>query len=271
MSDATFSARELAYRYPRRPVPALADLSVEVPAGSVFAVLGPNGSGKSTLLRLLLGALSPSAGTVAYRGRAVQEWSRRGLARRVGVVPQLEPITFPLTIRELVAMGRYPHLGPWRAEGVADAAAIEAAMERCDVATMADRGLETLSGGERQRARVARALAQEPETLVLDEPTAALDIHHEMAMFELLSHLARDDGTTVVIATHNVNLASRYAHRILLLDQGRQAAAGTPRDVLTEPVIRRVYRWPVAVLDHPGPGADTGAPQIVPLARTTTG
>ncbi len=271
MSDTTFLTTNLSFAYPGRPAPALNDLGMAVASGTVHAVLGPNGSGKSTLLRLLLGALRPTGGAVEYRGHAIHEWSRRGLAQRVGVVPQLEPITFPLTVRELVAMGRYPHLGPWRSERAADRAAVDAAMQRCDVAPMATRRLDTLSGGELQRARVARALAQEPETLVLDEPTASLDIHHEMAMFELLARLATDDGTTVVIATHNMNLASRYAGGVLLLDEGRQAAAGSPESVFNEEVLRRVYRWPVAVVPHPGPGADAGAPQIVPLAWPSGG
>ena len=271
MSKAVFAATQLGFHYPGHVTPAIDELTLEVPSGSIYTVLGPNGSGKSTMLRLFLGALSPTGGTVTYRGRPVHQWSRRELAQRVGVVPQSEPITFPLTVRELVAMGRYPHLGPWRAEGAPDRAAIDAALERCEITALADRPLGTLSGGESQRARVARALAQEPETLVLDEPTAALDIHHEMAMFELLSHLARRDGKTVVIATHHINLASRYGSHVVLLDSGRLAAAGTPGDVFTADVIGRVYRWPVAIVEHPGPGPDTGAPQVVPLAQQGAG
>jgi iron complex transport system ATP-binding protein len=241
---------------------------MHVPPGSVFALLGPNGSGKSTLLKLLLGALTPTAGEARYRDQAVSEWPRRDYARHVGVVPQLEQITFPLTVRELVSMGRYPHMGTWRAEGSADRHAVDQAMRRCEIVELAGRPLNTLSGGERQRARVARALAQEPDTLVLDEPTAALDIHHEMAMFELLAQLAQRDGKTVVIATHNVNLAARYATRVLLLDRGRPAAVGTPVEVIEADTIGRVYRWPVAITQHPGPGPDTGAPQVVPLAES---
>ncbi len=265
-AGATFATRGLKYCYPGQPHPAIDGLTIDVHAGSVFALLGPNGSGKSTLLKLLLGALTPMAGEAKYRDLAVNHWGRRDYARHVGVVQQLEQITFPLTVRGLVSMGRYPHMGRWQAEGVADRQAIDQALERCEIVELAERPLNTLSGGERQRARVARALAQEPDTLVLVEPTAALDIHHEMAMFELLAQLALRDGKTVVIATHTINLAARYATQVLLLDHGRPAAAGTPTEVIEEDTIGRVYRWPVAIVEHPGPGPDAGAPQVVPLA-----
>ncbi len=262
-----FAARDLSLTYPDQDQPALDRITLDVPGATVYAILGPNGSGKSTLLKLCLGALHPSAGQIAYTGRRVDEWPRGEFARRVGAVPQIEQVTFPMTVRELVAMGRYPHLGPWRAETRTDRTAISNALERCELADLAGRPIGTLSGGERQRARVARALAQEPDTLVLDEPTAALDIHHEMAMFELLAELARHDGKTVLIATHNINLAARYATQVLLLDRGRAAAVGTPDRVIDAETISRVYRWPVAIVDHPGPGPDTGAPQVLPLGK----
>jgi len=255
----------LTFRYPEAPGPALLDLSLEIPSGACTAVLGPNGSGKSTLLRLLLGTLRPAAGSVDFGGRALGSWQRESLARSVGVVPQGEEAVFPLTVRELVAMGRYPHLGPWRREGAADRRAVEEAMRVCDVHGLAHRPLATLSGGERQRARLARALAQQADTLALDEPTAALDVSHEMAMFELLRGLSRA-GKTVLLITHNLNLAARYADRLVLLSAGRLAAAGPPAEVLTRATVEGVYGWPVQIVPHPGPGPDTGAPQVVPLA-----
>lgn len=266
-TTTTFHARDLAFTFPGARLPAVDGVSVSVEAGDFFAVIGPNGSGKSTLLRLLLGALRPDGGVVEYGGRDVADWSRRELARRIGVVPQVEELAFPVSVRELVAMGRYPHLGPWRPEGADDRRAVREAMERCDVLDMADRPVATLSGGERQRARLARALAQQPDTLVLDEPTTALDIRHEMEIFELLHRLADDGAVTVVLVTHHLNLAARYARRLLLLDEGRAAALGTPADVLTDITVRRVYQWPVAIQPHAGPGRDAGAPQVVPLAQ----
>ena len=260
-----WSCRGATFRYPEAQRPAVDGVSIDVPAGACTAVLGPNGSGKSTLLRLMLGTLSPAAGEVELDGSPVGRWDRGEIARTVGVVPQGEEATFPMSVRELVAMGRYPHLGPWRREGEGDRRAIERAMARCDVLALAHRPVSTLSGGERQRARVARALAQEPAALALDEPTAALDVSHEMAIFELLRELGRG-GTTVLLITHNLNLAARYADRLVLLDRGRVAAAGVPAEVLTRETVERVYGWPVRITRHDGPGPDEGAPQVVPLA-----
>jgi iron complex transport system ATP-binding protein len=265
----TYDVAGLGFRYPGAASPALDGVDLRIPAGSFYGVIGPNGCGKTTLLRLLLGALPPATGTVRYRDRPLAEWRREELARRVGVVAQLEPLVFPLSVRELVSMGRYPHLGRWRAEGAGDRAAIDRAMETCDVAAFAARPVGTLSGGEIQRARLARALAQEPETLVLDEPTASLDIGHEMGLFDLLRSLA-DTGVTVVLVTHNLNVAARYADRLLLLDRGRPAAEGAPADVFTLAALERVYGWPLAVTSHPGSGPDAGAPQVVPLRQPHT-
>lgn len=260
-----WSCRGVSFRYPDTGRPALDGVSLEVPAGACTAVIGPNGSGKSTLLRILLGTLRADAGEARLDDRPVAEWTREAMARQVGVVPQGEEAVFPMTVREMVAMGRYPHLGPWRREGDADRRAVERAMRRCDVLAFAARPLSTLSGGERQRARVARALAQEPAALALDEPTAALDVAHEMAIFELLRDLGRA-GTTVLLVTHNLNLAARYADRLVLLDRGRIAAQGAPAQVLMRETVERVYGWPVRIDRHPGPGPDAGAPQVVPLS-----
>ena len=259
-----YRATGLRYRYPDARRDAVQDIELAVPRGAFYAVIGPNGCGKTTLLKLLLGALDPHAGRIAYDDRPLDDWPRRELARRVGVVPQSEELVFPLTVRELVAMGRYPHLGPWHGERAADRSAVGSAMARCDIAELSARPMSTLSGGERQRARLARALAQEPDTLVLDEPTASLDIAHEMGIFELLRGLA-DSGVTVLMVTHNLNVAARYADRLLLLDRGDPVAEGTPADVFTADTLETVYRWPIAVADHPGPGPDTGAPQVTPL------
>lgn len=263
--EEVLAARAVDYRYAGADSLALAGVDMAVSAGSLYAVLGPNGSGKSTLFKLLLGVMAPSAGEVRYLGRPVAAWHRRDLARRVGVVPQVEETAFPLTVRDLIAMGRYPHLGAWRREGAEDREAIAEAMERCNVSQLATRPFATLSGGERQRARIARALAQRPSALVLDEPTASLDVRHEMGIFNLLRELTHD-GVTVALVTHNLNLAARYADCVLLLDDGRVAGEGPPASVLSRTTLERVYRWPVTVTTHPGPGPDAGAPQIIPLA-----
>lgn len=266
MTSPVLAASGLRFRYPEAPRPAVDEVDLTVPEGTLVGVIGPNGSGKSTLVKLLLGALEPDRGGIRVLGRDLPSWRRRELARRVGVVPQNESVTFPVSVREFVAMGRYPHLGPWRTERPGDRRAVARALERCDVDGLAGRTFSTLSGGERQLARVARALAQEPDLLVLDEPTVSLDVRHEMEIYELLRELV-GEGTTVLLVTHNLNAASRYANRLLLLHEGRARAEGPPRDVLTRGTVEDVYRWPVRIVPHPGPGPDEGAPQVVALAR----
>ena len=254
-------AVDLTVRYPGMDHPALNDVSMVVPRGSFYAVLGPNGSGKSTLLRALLGMVPSVTGETRVSGRSVSEWNRRALAREVGVVPQAESVAFPLTVRDLVGMGRYPYLGPLQPESPADREAIQRAMERCDVWELGHRFISTLSGGELQRARVARALAQEPEALVLDEPTTSLDMRHEMEILELLRSSA-NGGMTIFLITHHLDLAARFADRVLLLDRGRVAAEGEPREVLRESTLQQVYQWPVTVDDDPA----TGGLRVTPLS-----
>jgi iron complex transport system ATP-binding protein len=261
--SAVFTADSLTFRYPDSHRDALADVTASVDAGAFACLIGPNGCGKSTLLRLLLGALKPASGSARFEGRASSEWDRRELALMIGAVAQIEEVVFPFTVWETVSMGRYPHLGAWRAMRDIDREAVTRALARCDLTTMSDRLVSNLSGGERQRVRIARALAQQPRVLVLDEPTASLDLGHEMALFELLDDLCTRDGVTVVAATHNLNLAARFASAMLLLVDGRVAAAGTPARVITKDVIERVYGWAVKIdyiVDARG-----HAPQVIPL------
>lgn len=261
-SPPAFETRGLTVRYPGSARPALADVDFAVEPGTLYAILGPNGSGKSTLMRALLGVLRPTAGRAFFAGRNVRHWKRRELARRVGAVAQSESTSFPIRVRELVAMGRYPHLGALSREGPDDHAAIEAAMERCDVAGLAKREISTLSGGEAQRARIARALAQEPSALALDEPTSSLDIRHEMAILGLLKRSA-EEGMAVLLVTHHLELAGRFADRLLLLSDGSVAAEGGADEVLREDILTRVYGWPVDVPVDP----ETGHRRVVPRTR----
>lgn len=260
-----FDAEQLVLRYPGARRPALDGVDVRVPTGTFYGVIGPNGSGKSTLLRVLLGLLRPDSGVARFDGRSLRDWSRIELARRVGVVAQNEEMVFPVTVHEMVFMGRYPHIGAWRRPGGEDHKAVENAMTRCGITRFSNRLVSTLSGGERQRVRLARALAQQPDTFALDEPTASLDVGHEMTIFEMLARLVREDGATVVVVTHNLNLAARYADRLLLLDAGSVVAEGSPGTVLVRETVERVYGWPIRIVSHPGPGPDKGAPQVVPL------
>ncbi|HVE79432.1 MAG TPA: ABC transporter ATP-binding protein [Gemmatimonadaceae bacterium] len=247
-------------RYRGASVAALDGVSFQVPSGAVTAVVGPNGSGKSTLVRTLLGRAPVTAGRVRIDGGDAAALDRLALARRVAVVPQRESPSFPVAVRDYVALGRYPHLGAWRAPGAADEAAVADAVRRADVAPLLARGTDELSGGEWQRVRLARALAQGAAALVLDEPSTFLDIAHEMALFELLDDLARE-GRAVLLVSHQVNLVARFAQAIVLLDHGRVAAAGTPADVMRAEVLERVYEWPLVVTRDPA----VGAPALVPL------
>lgn len=252
-------ALEVTVRYPRSGADALSAVSFGVGANQLVAVVGPNGSGKTTLVRALAGLLRIERGSVTVHGRPVHSWPRRALARTLAVVPQREETLFPLRVEETVMFGRYARLDPLAPPSPADREAVRAALQRCDVADLAHRPVDTLSGGEWQRVRIARGLAQEPRVLVLDEPTASLDVRHEMELFELVRRLV-DDGLASLVITHHLNLAARFADRVVLLDQGRIVAQGTPRDVFTDQAISGVFQWPVAVTTW-----CDGSPQVVPL------
>ena len=248
--------RGIRVRYAGAERLPLDGVDLDVPDGELYAVVGPNGSGKSTLLKALLGVVPLESGTVTLDGRTVGDWSRSELARHVGVVAQSESVSFPLTVREMVGMGRYPHLGALQAEGPRDRDAVDQALEQADVPDLDARDVTTLSGGELQRVRIARALAQEPRALLLDEPTSSLDVRHEMAILELLRAWA-DEGMTVLVVTHGLNLAARFADRVLLLSRGSVAAQGPPAKVFTAEVLEAVYRWPVAVHSDDREGVPT--------------
>lgn len=247
-------------RYPRQSVQALDGVSLEARAGAMTAVVGPNGSGKSTLVRLLLRRLPSIAGHIEVGEASLARLDARDFARRVAVVPQRESAVFSLPVREYVALGRYPHEGPWRAASTADTALIDRAMADAGVTVLAARDILALSGGEWQRARIARALAQGGDALVLDEPTTFLDVGHEMAMFELFAELARA-GRAVLVISHQLNLVARFCDHMVLLHEGRVAATGPPHVVMHAATLERVYEWPLVVTRDPA----VGAPSLVPL------
>lgn len=260
----------LTFGYQGAPSPAVDNVSVRVDRGKMLAVLGPNGSGKSTLLKLLAGELDPSGGEVRLDGGPLASLSDRERALSLGIVAQSEASPFPITVRELVSMGRYPHVGPWASLEARDIQAVDQAMEQCGVQTLANRQLDTLSGGERQRARVARALAQRPKHLLLDEPTTGLDLHYQMELLVLLGDLCTA-GMGVLIVTHDLNLAARFADEMILLAKGKGVSCGSPEEVLRAERLAEVYEWPFRIVAHPGPGPDKGAPQAVPLAPNVAG
>jgi len=223
------------------------DVTAAVERGEWVALIGPNGAGKTTLLRAVAG-LVPYEGSVVLLGTDTAALDRRERARLLAVVPQA-PETPPwLTVTEYVLMGRTPHLGRLAREGAADREAVGRALERLELEELAERQLGTLSGGERQRAVVARALAQEASIVLLDEPTAALDIGHQQQALELLDGLRDTQGLTLVAAMHDLTLAAQYADRVLLLSEGRIVADGTPADVLTEDALAEHYGATVRVM-----------------------
>jgi iron complex transport system ATP-binding protein len=258
-------ARGTSVRYRKNSPLALDGVSCQVAGSDLVAVVGPNGSGKTTLVRAFLGLLPLERGSVLVEGRPVSSWSRGALAQVVGVVGQQEEAVFRLTVSETVMLGRYARLGPLAAPRREDRAAVTAALQRCDIVELADRPIDSLSGGEWKRVRIARALAQEPRALVLDEPTASLDIRHEMELFELIRQLV-DAGLAGLVITHHLNLAARFADRIVLLDRGVVVAEGTPCQVMNGDTLSRVFEWPVAVTTW-----SDGSPQVVPLRGAEKG
>ena len=243
-------------------VKAVDQLDLYVRRGEIYGLLGPNGAGKTTLLRCINWTLRPQIGIVLVDGRDVARWSRREIARRMGLVPQNSTITFPFTVLEVVLMGRHPHQGPLGGESERDLEIVREALRLTDTLRFAARPITGLSGGERQRVIIARALAQEPGVLLLDEPTLHLDINHQLEVLNLVRRLTGERKLVTVLTSHDLNLVARYCDRLLMLNQGQVYALGTPEEVLTPANIRRVYRVEVEVTRH----RSTGILQVLPLS-----
>lgn len=243
-------------RGPRR---VLTSIDLTVRAGEVLALVGPNGAGKSTLLGAISGDL-PASGDITVDGAPLGSWTPAELAMRRGVLPQQQTLAFPFTAAQVVAMGRAPWAGtPYEDD---DEAATEEAMRETDVTAFADRPYPELSGGEQARVALARVLAQRTGILLLDEPTAALDIRHQEMVFDIVRRRAAA-GTAVVAVVHDLGLATAHADRVAVLREGRQAACGPPGEILTASLLSDVYRHDIEVIPHPR----TGRPLIVPLRR----
>jgi iron complex transport system ATP-binding protein len=238
------AARDLVVGFPlphggRREV--LRGVTLALAPGELVALVGTNGSGKTTLLRTFAGTLAPDAGIVAFDGRPVADWPRVALARRVAVLPQQLELPIGFHVAELVAMGRAPHARRLFASSAEDDRAVARALHDADAADLADRLAEQLSGGERQRLLVAMALAQEPDLLLLDEPTLHLDLAHQVSLLAAIRRLREQRGLTVLAVLHDLNLAAAFAPRVAVLDEGRVVADGPPADVLTPDLVRRVF------------------------------
>lgn len=229
----------------------LHDVSLSLPPGVALALIGPNAAGKSTLVRCVAGLLPTSAGDVRLDDRPLAAWSRDALARAIALVTPDEDAPGTLTVEDRVALGRYPHRGPFRAFTSADDAAVGRALEQTGIAALATRRLGTLSAGERQLAALARGLAQEPRVLLLDEPGAHLDVGHQLALFRVLDGV-RGCGVAVLAVVHDLARAAAWAERMLLLENGRVSALGTPTEVLTSPACSRAFGVRIAAHNVPG-------------------
>lgn len=253
----------LSFAYGERAPLVVDRVSVEVDRGDLVGVIGPNGSGKTTLLKLIAGTLKPSAGSIELAGRRLAEWSRREAARRIAYVPQETHAPFDFAVLDIVLMGRFPHLGAFTLEGPDDVAIARRALDATGTRAFEARPFSTLSGGEKQRVVIASALAQEPELLLLDEPTASLDLGHQLDVQTLLGRLNRERGVTMVLSTHDLNLAASLCRRLVLLRDGGVLALGPTEQVLTTAAVKALYGVDADVQRHPRAGHLT----VTPLAR----
>ena len=253
--------RDVGFGFAARPE-FLGPISLTVGRGECWAVVGPNGAGKSTLLRLMTGLHRPHRGDIRVLGEPLASMSSRERARRIAFLPQRLPADIDLSARDVVLLGRFPHRSLGLFESAEDSRVTDQAMAMTETLGFADRPLATLSGGEAQRVHLAAALAQEPHVLLLDEPTASLDLQHQLAVFGILRERACRDGLAVVVVTHDVNLAGQFCTHVLLLDDGKPIAVGPPDEVLTPSLLEPVYHVGLVDVALPGRG---GARWIVPV------
>lgn len=261
--EPLLAVRGLRYRYPQGPE-VLKGIDLAVEEGEMVGLLGPNGAGKTTLLKCISGVLGGAQGSVTLMGRPLYGFTRRELARVIAYVPQFRESGYAFSTYDVVLMGRYAHLRGLRGETEADRSAARRAMEQTRTWEFRDRPVDALSGGERQRVMIARALAQDARLLLMDEPTAHLDIRHQAEILDLIASLHRTCDLTVIGVFHDINLASRFSPRLVLLREGAIAADGSPREVLTPENLARVYGIGVSVFDSPADGSLCVFPRLAP-------
>ena len=249
-SPHILEAGEVAFSYRGGPG-VLSGVSLTAESGRLTCVLGPNGSGKTTLLKCLLGQLAPTGGSIVLDGRPVRQYSPRELAKLMAYVPQFPDAAFSFSVRQIVLMGRYAHTGVLGLAGPNDLAVADEAMKMTETLGLTDRALAELSGGEAQRVMIARALAQQPAVVLLDEPTSHLDIRNQLMIYRMMQRLAHDWPMAVVCVSHDVNLASRFADRLVLMRDGRVLAAGPPRRVVREETLRQAYDVQIDLIAAP--------------------
>jgi len=259
------SISNLAICYDEQPI--LTDISLTIEEREFFVIIGPNGSGKTSLLKAIAGLITPTAGRINILGREVGDYTRKRLARCLAMVPQQMPTDFPFSVAETVLMGRSPHLGFMASEQQEDYNIAKQAMEFTNITNLAGRRLDQLSGGERQRVIIARAICQRPRILLLDEPTASLDPAHQINIMDLLAELQANYDVTVVMVSHDLNLASLYGNRLLLINQGTALRIGTPQEVLEKKLLEEAYGCAMLVDEHPL----AKVPRILPIPARLSG
>ena len=250
------SLKNVGFQYGRRW--AVRNIGLELARGEILGILGPNGSGKSTLLKLMDGLLTPLEGDILLGERPLNELPRAAVAREVAMVAQESHFRFSFSVLEVVLMGRFPHLRTFQFEGPRDREIAFEALRATHAVELAERPIHSLSGGEKQRVLIARALAQEPKIILLDEPTSFLDLKYKRETFRRISDLGSQRGLSVVVVSHDIDLAARYCHRLLLLKEGLPYRVGSPNEVVTKAHIQSVYDCPVVVDQNP----ETGSPRV---------
>ncbi len=247
--NSAIDATTISYSYGNLPI--LENLSFSVPKGDFFIVIGPNGSGKTTLMKVISGLLTHQKGNLKILNRPIESYTRKELARTIAFVPQTTSVDFPFTVMEVVLMGRSPHLGMLGLEKEEDLEAANQALVFTGVNHLANRKVDQLSGGEQQRVFIARAICQEPQIMLLDEPTTSLDLAHQSRVMDLMEKLKKEKGVTIVMVSHDVNLAAMYGDRLILLKEGQIISAGLPAEVLTYRTLEEAYGCTLLVDESP--------------------
>ena len=244
----TLEAKKLTFAY--NTIEVIKDISLTLERKEFLGIIGPNGAGKSTLLRILCGILKPQKGTVSLFDKDIKKTNHKSLARKIAFVPQETHFALNFSVEDIVLMGRFPYLRPFQKESKEDLEATEYALLYANILKFKKRPINSLSSGEKQRVVLARALAQRPEILLLDEPTSHLDLHHQYAIMELLKKL-NGKGTSIIIVHHDLNLASLYCQRLVLLHEGLVYREGSPQSLITEEILKKIYNTEVKIVQHP--------------------
>ncbi len=257
--------KNIIFGYDKRKI--VNDISLNIEAGSFTSIIGPNGSGKSTLLKIISSLISPDNGVVRFGGIDIRTMSQLDIARKVAVVPQENNIEYRFTVQDIVMMGRYPHLGRFQTESISDYKLVGNALEMTNTLHLKDRYINELSGGEKQRVIIARALAQQPKIILLDEPTSYLDIQHQVEVLELLERLNKEEGLTVIAILHDINLAARFSSNMILLKDGVIIGKGSPKEVIISENLKNAYEIDMIISKNPY----SNSPYVIPLSKVGRG